>query len=35
VLSPAQFETWKAKRKESSKQQKGAPNTETIETIED
>jgi hypothetical protein len=35
VLSPTQFETWKSKRKETAKKQKGAPANEPSDIIED
>jgi hypothetical protein len=35
VLSPTQFETWKTKRKEAVRNQKGNPANEQVETIED
>lgn len=35
VLTPAQFEAWKAKRKEANKQRKEAPKNEPVELIED
>ncbi len=35
VLTPTQFEAWKAKRKEAVKKQKNTPSTDPVETIED
>ena len=35
VLTPEQFEAWKAKRKEANKQRKEAPKNEPVEMIED
>lgn len=35
VLSPTQFEAWKAKRKEASRKKDGSPSNQPVETIED
>lgn len=35
VLTPAQFETWKSKRKEAAKNKNAAPANDPAETIED